>query len=124
MEYDARETDTLPLLNVLKRYVLRSKVKIRDVSEQFDTWSAWGSTQSHLELARKWQWARSGAVEPVWDQQNEWAWGTQDGVIHDRRAPGMGKRMLVRKGDTREGMFVSHIKFMLNDVFSAGESRP
>ena len=45
--------------------------------------------------------AKSGAVEPAWDVLNAWPWGTWDLALHDRRAPGMGTRMLVRKGDKR-----------------------
>ncbi|KAF8915944.1 hypothetical protein CPB85DRAFT_1292511 [Mucidula mucida] len=91
LEFDSRPSEATPLLELLKRYVLRSKVKIRDVSEEYDLWAAWG--QNH------WQWAQSGAVEPIWSPEGEWPWGTQDGVIRDRRAVGMGKRILARQGD-------------------------
>lgn len=104
LEYDARASDAAPLLDVLKRYVLRAKVKIRDASDQYESWAAWGSSQAHLEHPRTWQWAQSGCVEPVWDNQ-AWPWGSEEGVIHDRRAVGMGKRMLVRKGDKRAWSF-------------------
>jgi hypothetical protein len=40
-------------------------------------------------------------AEPQWDETAEWPWGSEDEVLHDRRAPGMGKRLLVRKGDLR-----------------------
>lgn len=85
---------------MLKRYVLRSKVKLRDVSDEYDVWAAWGSDVG-MEV-RKWNWARSGAVEPDWSEENEWPWGTQEERVRDRRAVGMGTRMLVRKGDKRE----------------------
>jgi hypothetical protein len=91
-------------MSLLKRYVLRSKVRIQDVSEEWDVWAAWGSDSEGAQEIREWNWARSGAVEPVW-RTNEWPWGTEDGTILDRRAPGMGKRMLVRKGETRELVF-------------------
>ena len=84
---------------MLKRYVLRSKVKLRDVSEEYDVWATWGS-DSPVE-DRKWNWARSGAVEPDWTSETEWPWGKEDKKIRDRRAVGMGERLLVRKGDRR-----------------------
>ncbi|KAG5638998.1 hypothetical protein H0H81_007906 [Sphagnurus paluster] len=79
----------------MKRYILRSKVKIRDVSDQYDVWAAWGD--SVPETPRQWAWARSGVVEPLW-KRDQWPWGLKDGSILDRRAPGMGKRLLVEKG--------------------------
>jgi folate-binding Fe-S cluster repair protein YgfZ len=101
-------------MNLFKRYVLRSKVRIRDVSEEWDVWATWGS--EGVKETREWNWARSGAVEPVW-RTSEWPWGTENGIILDRRAPGMGKRMLVRKGDTREPVFgVSYIELKLRFV--------
>lgn len=89
---------------MLKRYVLRSKVKMRDVSEEYDVWAAWGSEQEQAwdQAPRQWKWGRSGAVEPSWDHEIEWPWGTEDEVLKDRRAVGMGKRMLLKKGDQRE----------------------
>ncbi|EIN10687.1 Aminomethyltransferase folate-binding domain-containing protein [Punctularia strigosozonata HHB-11173 SS5] len=102
IEYDARESEAPPLLPMLKRYVLRSKVKIRDVTEEYDVWSAWGSEQSDShapEPKKKWSWAPSGAVEPVWDASEEWPWGHEDLALNDARAPGMGRRQLVTKGE-------------------------
>lgn len=98
LEYDPHPSEAPPMLSLLKRYVLRSKVKIRDVSEQYDVWAAWG--HSHPEPPRQWTWARSGVVEPKWDA-SEWPWGTKHESILDRRAVGMGRRFLVRKGDLR-----------------------
>lgn len=97
IEYDPTPSEAPTLMSLLKRYVLRSKVRIRDVSEEWDVWAAWGSEGA--KETRQWNWARSGAVEPVW-RTGEWPWGTENGTILDRRAPGMGKRMLVRKGET------------------------
>ncbi|KAH9947278.1 Aminomethyltransferase folate-binding domain-containing protein [Amylocystis lapponica] len=100
IEYDSRSSEAPALLSMLKRYVLRSKVKLRDVSEEYDVWAAWGSEkEKSWETEREWNVMRSGAVEPVWDRVSEWAWGTEAGVLRDRRAVGMGHRMLVRKGD-------------------------
>lgn len=91
---------------MLKKYVLRSKVKLRDVSEEYDVWAAWGSEDVESNIARKWSWARSGAVEPDWSAEAEWPWGKDDRRLNDRRAPGMGARILVRKGDRRECYFL------------------
>lgn len=91
---------------MLKRYVLRSKVKLRDVSEEYDVWAAWGSateSETEMEIAgRKWSWARSGAVEPDWSGESSWPWGMEERKVRDRRAVGMGKRLLVGKGEKRE----------------------
>ncbi len=36
IEFDSRESEAPPLLQALKRFVLRSKVKIQDVSSEYD----------------------------------------------------------------------------------------
>ncbi|KAL6306687.1 Aminomethyltransferase folate-binding domain-containing protein [Sparassis latifolia] len=100
IECDSRSSEAPPLLPMLKKYVLRSKVKLRDVTEEYDVWSAWGSDEEKKwETERQWNAVRSGAVEPVWDGEPEWPWGADAGVLRDRRAVGMGHRLLVRKGD-------------------------
>ncbi|TFK43598.1 hypothetical protein BDQ12DRAFT_596624 [Crucibulum laeve] len=77
LEYDARPSEAPPLLSYIKRHVLRSKVKVRDVSGEYDVWAAWGAPGDRLwESKRNWDWARSGAVEPVWDTSEMWPWGT------------------------------------------------
>jgi folate-binding Fe-S cluster repair protein YgfZ len=107
IEYDSCSSSGPPLLALLKRYILRSKVKLRDVSDEYDVWAAWGRDE---EAGRKWHWSRSGAVEPVWNADN-WPWGTEEAELNDRRAVGMGKRMLVRKGDKRK---ISEIKLLVS----------
>ncbi|KAH7887807.1 hypothetical protein F5I97DRAFT_898092 [Phlebopus sp. FC_14] len=97
LEYDPTPSEAQPLLTMLRRFVLRSKVRIHDVTAEWDVWAAWGNDQ-HLEN-RLWAWATSGAVEPVWRNATEWPWGTQQGVILDRRAPHMGRRIIVPKGE-------------------------
>ena len=88
---------------MLKRYILRSKVKIKDVTEEYDIWQAWGSeTERSLETGREWDFARSGVIEPRWDNDGEWPWGSTEGVLRDRRTVDMGNRLLVRKGDHRK----------------------
>ncbi|KAJ7638754.1 Aminomethyltransferase folate-binding domain-containing protein [Roridomyces roridus] len=95
IDYDSRPSEATPLLDLIKRYVLRARVKVRDASEEYDVWGAWGDASGEPE--RQWKWAESsGIAEPVW---TEWPWGTQHESISDRRAPGMGRRLLVRKGD-------------------------
>jgi transferase CAF17, mitochondrial len=103
IEYDSRaSTDAAApsLLPMLKRYVLRSKVKLRDVSDEYEIWAAWGDSKT--EMGRKWSWAGSGAVEPDWNGESEWPWGMEERGVRDRRAVGMGRRMLVRKGERRK----------------------
>ncbi|EKM59706.1 uncharacterized protein PHACADRAFT_114810 [Phanerochaete carnosa HHB-10118-sp] len=103
VEYDSRSSEAPPLLTMLKRYVLRSKVKLRDVSEEYDVWAAWGSEKERAwESSRQWDYSRSGAVEPVWNEQNPW--GTVSVPLQDRRAVGMGSRILIRKGDRPQGL--------------------
>ncbi|PCH41382.1 Aminomethyltransferase folate-binding domain-containing protein [Wolfiporia cocos MD-104 SS10] len=100
IEHDARASDAPPLLPMLKRYVLRSKVRLRDVSDEYDVWAAWGSAREQAwETARRWAHALSGAAEPLWDSADAPPWGAEPGVLRDRRAVGMGHRLLVRKGD-------------------------
>ncbi|TDL29336.1 Aminomethyltransferase folate-binding domain-containing protein [Rickenella mellea] len=100
IEYDPRPSEAPPILPFLKRYILRSKVKIEDVSNEYDVWAAWGSErESNWETERHWNPARSGVVEPVWPPDEPWPWGTEEMELRDRRAVGMGKRMIVRKGE-------------------------
>lgn len=104
IEYDSRESEAPPLLSMLKRYVLRSKVKIRDVSDEYDVWASWGSEkEKSWETQRQWTVAQSGVVEPVWDQhESSWPWGSEPGIVRDRRAVGLGHRLIVKKGERRE----------------------
>ncbi|ESK97634.1 mitochondrial protein [Moniliophthora roreri MCA 2997] len=100
IEYDSRPSEATPLHDLLKRFVLRSKVKIRDATSEYDSWAAWDAYGSLEGSIRTWQFANSGAIEPIWPNAAEqWPWGTEDRVLMDRRAPGMGIRYLVRKGD-------------------------
>ncbi|KAF8592562.1 Aminomethyltransferase folate-binding domain-containing protein [Ramaria rubella] len=98
IEYDSRPSAAPSLISLLKRYVLRSKVKVKDVSEQWDVWGIWGTETEPDD--RKWRWSRSGAVEPTWGSET-WPWGgDQDSfLLRDRRAYGMGSRRLIRKDD-------------------------
>ncbi|KAH0840006.1 hypothetical protein J3R83DRAFT_968 [Lanmaoa asiatica] len=97
IDHDPSPSESPPLLSLLKRFVLRSKVRIRDVTQEWDVWAAWGGPSQAQQ--RSWHWAASGAVEPVWRDSLASPWGTEHGVILDHRAPGMGRRLLIRKGD-------------------------
>ena len=109
IEFDAHAPDAPPLLPMLKRFRLRSKVKIVDVSDQYDVWASWGSEQSRSwETERQWGFARSGVAEPQWDP-SESPWGSEPFKLQDRRGAGLGHRMLVRKGDRRLYIFECHI---------------
>jgi transferase CAF17, mitochondrial len=90
---------TPALLPMLKQHVLRSKVRIRDASDEYDVWAAWGSDAKADNSRRRWTRTQSGAIEPVWDS---WSWGLEGEALIDRRADGMGSRRLVGKGDRRE----------------------
>ena len=99
IEYDATAPADAPaLFPMLKRHVLRSKVRVRDASDEYDVWAAWGNdviTGNPRRLTR----TQGGTMEPLWDS---WPWGSDSGALIDRRADGMGLRRLVRKGDRRE----------------------
>ncbi|KAJ3572456.1 hypothetical protein NP233_g3064 [Leucocoprinus birnbaumii] len=97
LEYDSQPSEAQSLLPMLKRHILRSKVKVRDATEDYDVWAAWGS-ESATNIPKSWTWSRSGVVEPTWEG-SEWPWGTQSEALMDRRAHGMGKRLLTRRGD-------------------------
>ncbi|KAI0301822.1 hypothetical protein B0F90DRAFT_1809932 [Multifurca ochricompacta] len=95
IEYDATTpTDTPALLPTLKRHVLRSRVRLRDASDEFDVWAAW-CHDANANNSKLWTRTKSGAIEPVWDS---WPWGMEGEALLDRRADGMGLRRLVKKG--------------------------
>ncbi|KAI5124731.1 hypothetical protein M0805_005367 [Coniferiporia weirii] len=106
IEYDSRPSEAPSLLPSLKRFVLRSKVRLEDVTDQYDVWSTWGSENAHIwEHPRQWTFARSGVIEPRWNLSEHWPWSDGDGgrlSLRDNRAPGMGKRILTTKGDKPE----------------------
>ena len=110
IEYDSRISEAPALLPMLKKYVLRSKVKVRDATEQYDVWASWGtSVDSPMDRsAREWQWGPSNAVEPVWNHTDvQWPWGSLDRTLLDRRAVGLGSRFLVNNGDRRRCLILS-----------------
>src|SRR5258708_7856815 len=103
IEYDSRSSEAPPLLSLLKRYILRSKVTAKDASDHYDVWAAWGGNLSTEAFERQWRFGNRGAVEPVWESHEAWRGaGSVPTSLRDLRAVGMGLRMLVRKGDPRE----------------------
>src|SRR5258706_13469058 len=103
IEYDPRPSEAPPLLSLLKRYILRSKVTAKDASDRYDVWAAWGGETSTEAFERQWRFGNRGAVEPVWESHEAWRGaGSVPTSLRDLRAVGMGLRMLVRKGDPRE----------------------
>lgn len=84
------DSRSLPALHAfIKRFKLRSKVTLRDASEEWDVWHAWEG--AHRGEAPDAQRLMQGAEQ-------------QEGTIiaKDGRASGMGWRVLVPKGQQRE----------------------
>ena len=88
-----------PLIKYLKQFVLRTKVKVRDVSDEYDVWASWGSEhETSWETPRNWRWAeRSNIPEQIWEEGGA-PWGKESLLLRDRRGVGMGQRRLVGKG--------------------------
>lgn len=101
-----------PLQTLLPPFKLRSKVRIRDVSSEWDTWAAWGDNVAAegAQPTRVWRPGSGGANESQWS----WPDGVRDiGVAEsevgcwDLRA-GMGMRqILTPKGQRRESSATS-----------------
>ncbi len=123
IEYDSRSSEAPPLLPFLKRFVLRSKVKLEDVSDQYKVWASWNpELEQSQDALRQWTWARSGVAEPVWEEGDQWPWGDEIRRLRDRRAMGMGQRSLIRTGDRREWpafLIRACVMYLLNGVYSA-----
>lgn len=74
------------------------------MSDSYDVWASWGfENEQLLKETRHWNIARSGAFEPIWDTTMQWPWsaGEDKLILRDIRGVGMGKRMLVLKGNKR-----------------------
>lgn len=112
LEYDSRppivdadaetggnSTPVPPLIKYLKQFVLRAKVKVRDVSDEYDVWASWGSElEASWETPRNWRWAeRSNIPEQLWEEGDA-PWGKETFLLKDRRGVGMGQRRLASKG--------------------------
>ncbi|WVQ82624.1 hypothetical protein IAT38_004756 [Cryptococcus sp. DSM 104549] len=102
-----------PLNTLLPPFRLRSKVRIRDVTEQWDAWSAWGdSLEDTLRPTRTWKIGSGGAAESHWS----WDGGVRDvGTSKDERGCwdlragwyNMGRQLVVPKG-TKPTLASSH----------------
>jgi folate-binding Fe-S cluster repair protein YgfZ len=106
IEHDPREHGAAPLLPLLKRYILRSKVRVKAVDE-WDLWSVFGGVDDVEREDVTWRWAKSGSAEPIWHApfvKEPFELG-----VMDRRAPRMGRRVLVRSGDLRASVVPSFL---------------
>lgn len=114
IEHDSRNLDSPPLLETLKRHILRSKVRVQDVSDEYDVWQVWDPQSTpDWETKRHWSFTKSGVIEPVWPDTLTWPWGTEELIIRDRRAVGMGARILVSKAEIRTQIYIVVAEFML-----------
>ncbi|KIR31568.1 hypothetical protein I310_03621 [Cryptococcus deuterogattii CA1014] len=105
--HESPEDHPAPLTSLLPPFKLRSKVRIKDVTNQWDAWSAWGSDlQGGPHPIRTWKMGSGGASESHWD----WEGGIRDLGLRDDEAgcwdlragwPRMGRQLLVPKGEKR-----------------------
>ncbi|EIW73166.1 mitochondrial protein [Tremella mesenterica] len=112
--HQSPSTHPHPLTTLLPPFKLRSRVRFRDVSSEWDVFSAWGSKEDmegHKPLER-WKFGSGGAAERGWI----WEGGVKDlglkeGEVGcwDLRAGwgSMGKRVLIPKGD-KPSLISSH----------------
>ncbi|ODN89617.1 mitochondrial protein [Cryptococcus wingfieldii CBS 7118] len=95
-----------PLPALLPPFKLRSKVRIKDVSEQWDAWSAWQDTVPEgPSPLRTWKMGSGGAAESRWDWQDgirTVGLSEQEVGCWDLRAGwnSMGRQILVPKGQS------------------------
>ncbi|KIR51014.1 mitochondrial protein [Cryptococcus gattii Ru294] len=111
--HESPEDHPAPLLSLLPPFKLRSKVRIKDVTNQWDAWSAWGSDlQGGPHPIRTWKMGSGGASESHWD----WEGGIRDLGLRDDEAgcwdlragwPRMGRQLLVPKGE-KPSLATSH----------------
>lgn len=59
---ECASTATTGLLKHLKRYILRSKVKVRDATEEYKLWSIWGSGLTTMNVNTRL--SNIGCVDP------------------------------------------------------------
>ena len=107
IEYDSRPSEAQPLLQMLKRHLLRSKIRLRDVTEEYDIWTAWSTDQLARDLdvgERRWDCHPTGVVEPYFEGSGSvlHRWGSWPGPFIDRRGVGLGQRIIARRGAKRE----------------------
>ncbi|GMK56954.1 hypothetical protein CspeluHIS016_0307940 [Cutaneotrichosporon spelunceum] len=71
------------LMQLLPPFRLRAKIKLRDVSDEWDVWSAWG-TEAAPEPTSTWRFGNGGAAERIW------SWGEEgEGGPGGMGPPGM-----------------------------------
>ncbi|CAK9779781.1 Aminomethyltransferase folate-binding domain-containing protein [Cutaneotrichosporon oleaginosum] len=94
-----------PLATLLPPFRLRSKIKIRDVTDEWDVWSAWGGEAPAPAPTSTWRFGSGGAAERIWSWEGEMApLGLADAEVGcwDLRAgfgpAGMGRQVFVPKG--------------------------
>ncbi|KAF9520423.1 hypothetical protein BS47DRAFT_1336089 [Hydnum rufescens UP504] len=105
----AHHHDPFPELPVLlKRFVLRSKVKVKDVSDEWRVFAVWGGETEEKDDRKRevsfqeWTWnPRSNTIEPKWRDGKVLDNDIDDTVTKgigtgqwDRRVFGMGRRIL------------------------------
>ena len=59
---ECASTATTGLLKHLKRYILRSKVKVRDATEEYKLWSIWGDGLTTMNMNTRL--SNIGCVDP------------------------------------------------------------
>lgn len=109
--HESPEDHPTPLASHFPPFKLRSKVRIKDVTNQWDAWSAWGSDlQGGPSPIRTWKMGSGGASESHWD----WEGGVRDLGLRDNEVgcwdlragwPHMGRQLLVPKGEKRTLIF-------------------
>ncbi|ORX34961.1 putative transferase CAF17, mitochondrial [Kockovaella imperatae] len=108
--HNPASSDTIPpLAQVLAPFKLRSKVRIKDVTDRYDVYQAWGgplSGDSSREPVRSWKFGSGGAAEASWnwphglpvmglDDAESGCWDLRAG-FHG----GMGRHIVVPKGSS------------------------
>lgn len=107
ISHESPDTHPAPLQTLLPPYKLRSKVRIKDVSEEWEAWSTWGGDlgASGTLPKRVWRPGSGGANESQWS----WPDGVRDVGVSDEevgcwdlRAGLNMRQLLVPKGERRE----------------------
>ena len=115
LEYDQKSSGAPPLLSLLKRHILRSKVRVRDMTDELSVWAVWGSDEDRIwDTQRSWTSSDSGVIEPVWKSNDSWPWGSDHYSLLDRRAVGLGRRLLIRRGDERMLTLLLHLRLIID----------
>lgn len=112
----------LPLHKLLPPFRLRAKVRIKDVSEAWDVYSAWGSEASPAPQD-VWRFGNGGAAERLWSwDEGRTSLGLKEGEVGtwDLRAGwgagGMGKLVFIPKGQSRECILREFTDGSITDV--------